>query len=542
MGRLAKVAVGVLQGMQCATVAKDQLSVTVFCPHTNETTIYPRSRPLTLPELVAKDAVVYLSDMMGMMSNYYPSFLGPAKVALVDNEVSFGQLYRASLKEMLSTDLLRYATPAQDGPWTGADFFERYLNGSLVQGTVNVASNKKNDVLAEQQQIAAVQDKDNELWNATNWLWSFNNHSQPRGSMVKSAWKKGRAQTCNASLENYIQLSSQQQQQEDSVRHISLCAPAPTGDMSTLCTAMTQFQVDVQQVNCQMMGKGDCISNLGMFYLPYMWSSTNQDFSYNTVSNYYQNILETYFSNESYSNLCMRQGASSVLQSLAKLSAAQNAICPATGLELIKSMLNDLRSAGDDLLLLCYNGIMLVANLIAAVFTVVQGDSQTYLDAAAQYMVQVLTYIQDFMNMIIDMITQLILFFSSTGKIIKTIIIVLCNAYNWWLANVVSYYWCELVRPACIGLFTAIQYVAFMSSDVVSAMQTLLGIIGNGDAQSCRQMYQATAQLKCPSDASSNYNDTQFQPQALASLCWSQAQGGGIYSGMSIVVDYGHYC
>ena len=141
MGRLAKVAVGVLQGMQCATVAKDQLSVTVFCPHTNETTIYPRSRPLTLPELVAKDAVVYLSDMMGMMSNYYPSFLGPAKVALVDNEVSFGQLYRASLKEMLSTDLLRYATPAQDGPWTGADFFERYLNGSLVQGTVNVASN-----------------------------------------------------------------------------------------------------------------------------------------------------------------------------------------------------------------------------------------------------------------------------------------------------------------------------------------------------------------------------------------------------------------
>ena len=523
MGRLALVPIGKLQGLQCATTGKSASSVTVFCPFSNQSMTFSRARPLALSDLVAQNAVVYRSDP----SPGYPVFKGPAKVKLADNEISFGQLYAASLKETLSSDLLRYAAPGAE-PWTGSNFFQRYLNGSLVkEPPVSTASADQQGLLL----LSAAQSRDDGLWNGSDWLWSFNNHSQPRGNMSRTAWSRSRVQACNASLEAYI-LTSPPQQQEDSVRRISLCAPAPTGDLGTLCTSMMQFSVDVTQVNCQAMGHGDCISNLGMFYLPYMWSTTNQDYSYNTVSNYYSTLVGTYFSNESFQRLCSAETDASVLQALAKLSAAQNSICPATGLELIKAMLSDLRTAGHDLLYLYYNSVMMIANLVAAVFASVQGQSQEYLQAAAQYLIQVLQEINEILNMVLDILTELILFVSNSGKAVKDVILALCTAYNWWLWNVTGYWWCEIVRPLVIGLLTGIRDVAFMSSAAVSTMQTLLNVIGDGDADSCRRVYQTTAQLKCPAVLTSDYNSTQFQPQALATLCWAQGQqGGGLYTG-----------
>ena len=81
-------------------------------------------------------------------------------------------------------------------------------------------------------------------------------------------------QACNASLEAYLAESPEELTQ--GVRRVALCAPAPTGDLAELCTDMTQFAKDVAQANCQLVGRGDCIANLGMFYVPYMWSATNQ--------------------------------------------------------------------------------------------------------------------------------------------------------------------------------------------------------------------------------------------------------------------------
>jgi hypothetical protein len=52
-------------------------------------------------------------------------------------------------------------------------------------------------------------------------------------------------------------------------------------------------------------------------------------------------MLDTSFANES----CPVHNQS-ILSTLAQLSASQNALCPATGLEVFKSMLVSLRTAG----------------------------------------------------------------------------------------------------------------------------------------------------------------------------------------------------
>ena len=293
---------------------------------------------------------------------------------------------------------------------------------------------------------------------------------------------------------------------------------------------MTQFAVDVTQANCQMMGKGDCISNLGMFYLPYQWSSTNQAYSFTTVSQYYQNMLTNYFSNESYLGLC--HPTHTILQTLAKLSVQQNAICPATGLDLLKTMLSDLRAAGDDLLFLTYNYVMMVANFIAAMFTLDTAQAGVYLNAATEYMAQLLVLVKQFLIMMLDVVVQLLMYISTLGKAIKDIVVVLCTFYNWVLDYLISTAWCAMVRPVIIGVLKAVQVLAFMSSSVVSSIQNLLNTIGDGDVASCIASFQSQATAQCPTDANPTYNNSQFQPQALATMCWSQAQGGGgIFTG-----------
>ena len=496
MGRLALVPLGALQGKHCSTVAKDDLSVTVFCPYSSSNATFPRARPLTLAEVVAKTSVVYRSDRVAAPT--YPVFKGPGRVPLVDKEISFGQLYTPSLLQMLG------------------------INSSFPLPSPQP--------MQQQQQ----QSKDDALWNASDWLWSFNNHSYPRGRVTKAEWRKDRTGACNASLEDYIVTS--EQTTANSVRRVSLCAPAPTPDLGTLCTAKTQFAVDLTQANCQAMGNGDCISNLGMFYLPYMWSNTNQDFSFHTVGDYYQTLIQTYFTNESYDSLCMANVDSSVLETLGKLSAAQNAICPASGLDVIKALLADLRTAGHDLLHLSYNWMMMCANLVGAAFTLVQGQGQVYLYAAAQYLIVVLQLIREFLGVILNILTDLLMSISTVGQGFRVIIVALCKAYNWWLSNVVSVVWCGGIRPAVIELLKIAKTLAFMSSDAVASIQQVLDVVGDGDQASCQRVYLSVSQMTCPSEDSDTYNMSAFQPQALATLCWQQQGGGGVFTGYSSVL------
>ena len=530
MGRLALVPEGALQGLQCTTVGKNTTGITVFCPFNNQTMHFPRAAPLTLQALVSQRAVVYRSEFQGPQ---YPVFKGPSLISLQNPEVSFGQLYSPTLKETLSNDLLRLMPQAPTRPWTGEAFFEQYLNGSLV----GVAPPSPPPAQAPQMiamQLEA-QAKDNALWNQSDWTWSFLNHSWPQGSVSQKAWLHNRQQACNASMQAYLSANAQQAKLQNAVRRISLCSPPPTSDLSILCTAMTQFATDVTQTNCQLMGAdGACITNLGMFYLPYMWSNTNQKYSYDTVTAYYQNILSTYFANESYAGLCSASAANAtILQIMSRLSQAQNAICPATSLDMLKTMLSDLRNAGHDLLLLAYNYVMMVANLMAAVFTLVSGESGDYLSTAVQYMLQMLVLVKQIMVMLLDVLLEVLMYISSLGQIFSSIISFLCNAYNWVLANLLSVYWCSVTRPIVIAALQFLQGAITFSSSVSSNIQQLLNLIGSGDVNACIAWCTSAGQMQCPSTANQAYNASQFQPQAMATMCWSQAQGGGVFTGQT---------
>jgi hypothetical protein len=503
---------------QCATVRKDAHNITVQCPH-QRTIVVPRARPLSLQELVAKPAVVYRSA-----GSRPPAFVGPAGVPLVDNEISFGFLYAATLKETLSDNLLRHGARPQ-GAWTGPTFWARYANGSLAAGQPQPTPPRTEQEESLARSIEA-ELRDAALWNRSNWVWSFLNHSAGgRGTLAsKAQWLRNRTRTCNASMEAF--LASERAQLQTGIRRIALCAPAPTGDLATLCTAMTQLAVDVTQANCQAHnGHGDCLANLGMFYLPYMWSSTNQAYSYNTVLGFYQSLLTRAFPNES----CPAQKEESVLDTLSRLSAAQNAICPATGLNHFKLMLADLRKAGQDLLRLAYYYVMLVANLIAAVFTMATGDAGLYLQTAIQYLLQMLVLIKDILLMLLDIFTELLMYVSTLGKVLSSIVKALCITYNWVIQYLLSELWCAFVRPTLIAIVQAIKALAFISTDVMRTMDSLLAQIGTDSVAACVRSFQSKGSMTCPSERITEFNASLFQPQAMATLCWAQ-QGGGIYT------------
>ena len=537
-----------LQGLQCATVEKTSEALTLDCAPTVAADLrVPRARPLNLSELMApeKSTVVYQSDFTG-----WPSFVGPAGVTLTEPEISFGQLYAPTLKETLSADLLAKFPRTTGAPWVGPSFWERYLNGSLFSSS-EAAEGPPVSAVGTKSPVAeamAAQEADAALWARPNWVWSFlqsahggqNNTSAGKGNLSQSEWQANRAKACNASMEAYLATVSASELSAG-IRRIALCAPAPTGDLATLCTEMTQFSIDVAQTNCQLVGRGDCIANLGMFYLPYMWSSTNQAYSHTTVSSFYDHTLETLMPDstaQTRQGMCAATGdvsstfMASVVNEVARM---QNSLCPATSIELLKRMLEDVRLAGDKLLHLAYTYTMMMVNFIAAAISLGEGNAGMYLDSATRYMMQMLAYVKEIFELVLNVFTEMLMYISSAGKVFARIVDGLCQTYNYTVAYLVSFVWCVVIRPCLIGIFLTVRTLAFFNSDTVNAMTKMLDTLGNGDPIACTKYYQSQVKLKCPMEQDYSFNESALQTQKMATLCWAQqAQGGaGIFSGIS---------
>lgn len=551
MGRAAVLQSGLppLQGLQCATVEKTLDAVTLDCPpivtlnQAGPSLSLPRARPLNLSQLMApeKSTVVYQSDFMG-----WPQFIGPAGVPLAEAEVSFGQLYAPTLKETLSADLRANSGGlGTQQPWTGPDFWDRYVNGSLLLRTQQQQQQAPTTTTATAVLDAAIaaESEDAALWARPNWVWSFLSphykNATPvmgKGSLSQADWQTNRAQACNASMEAYL-ATVDASELAQGIRRIALCAPAPTGDLATLCTQMTQFSIDVAQANCQLVGQGDCIANLGMFYLPYMWSSTNQAYSYATVSAFYDRTLATLLPDSSVQTrqqMCSMQ-SDSLLAAMDNVARAQNDLCPATSIELLKHMLNDIRLAGDKLLHLAYTYTMMVVNFIAAAVSMGHGNASMYLDSATRYMMQMLAYVKEIFEMLLNVFTEMLMYISSVGRVFAIIIDGLCQAYNYTVTYFVGYVWCLFIRPCVTGILVVIRTLAFFDGNTVNALTRMLDVLGGGDPLACGKYYQTQMSLKCPFQQESQFNQSALHTQPMATLCWAQQAGGGagIFSGIS---------
>ena len=117
-----------------------------------------------------------------------PVFHGAAETDTSAQEVSFGQLYAASLAEMLGSDLIRHCSSADgcalaSAPWGGGEqFMNAYATGTLANGPSApdprlLLSSINNRVVLQNQRLQ----QDMEAWRG-NWTWSFMNWSMPAAS------------------------------------------------------------------------------------------------------------------------------------------------------------------------------------------------------------------------------------------------------------------------------------------------------------------------------------------------------------------------
>jgi hypothetical protein len=122
-----------------------------------------------------------------------------------------------------------------------------------------------------------------------------------------------------------------------------------------------------------------------------------QAYSYTTVSAFYAHMLEAFFPEVPKEQLCAAPETDNpaLLEQLARLSAAQNALCPATSMELLKQMLEQLRVAGHSLLHMAFTFTMMGVNFIAAAVTIGHGDASVFLEAAMRYFGQLIEYVKE---------------------------------------------------------------------------------------------------------------------------------------------------
>ena len=299
-------------------------------------------------------------------------------------------------------------------------FVSAYASGTLANGGPN---NAPPDPALLATSISARQDsqlqrlqQDKAAWGV-NWTWSFQNLSVPsvQGGFSKADWLLDRGKTCVASLRNLLSKSPIQR----GVSNISLCNPPPTHSLAILCSSLGMQREQLVARNCQLKGK--CVGSRTMFYLPYQWMHTNNEYAGSTVTQYYQYITaKLYPIATPFAKMCPSSSPSSLLN-LSAISIQVASHCPASPLNNLKIMLNNIRTIGDDCLQMAYDLGMMVLSIIAMPFSM--NDPATFA-TLSQLMG---SYFESFINIfvvdllpLLEQVVYMILQTSNVGRGIAT--------------------------------------------------------------------------------------------------------------------------
>ena len=590
-----------LAGRACALVAKSSTDATAVCPQTlaggasaggasagaggggsssSERIAFQRAAPLTMDALILRARSARTAYRIDAPADAPVAFLGPGGVPLQEPESSFGLLRAVSLRRSLAADVHAVllaaagcdASVAAGGAGWPADLFWRafttgaldtlLLSGAasggggggcaallaqLPSGAVNNNASSSTPTTASSTTAAVA---DAALWNRSDWAWTpggADGNGRAVGTVSRDLWltQGRRFDACNAS---YVQYQRQNPAAAAAnlgrVRPISLCEPAPTEGLQTLCAALLQYRADVQNVNCELQGGGACLYRPGAFYVPYSWSPTNQEFAADTVIGYYRTTILTqprFAFNESYDRLCPQRNA--WMQKVAALSQAQATQCPAFQMEGVKDLLAVLRGVGYRLLYMGYCLLMFVGNVLSAF--VGAGDSfaaDAALSLSTHYL---LAFVQEAEQLIMPVLNGIVsvLFGSSTfGQIMNVILDVLCATYNFVIGKLVVPIWCAIVRPALYILFDVLEgIVGVVSQSASAAIARIWDALSGGDGGiapgGC--LGSLTPNLDCAAGRKSGSNNASlFLAAAVATRCWADASsaqmlaaGGSVFGG-----------
>ena len=527
-----------VSGKQCVLVQKNASSATASCPLDSSYLSFRRVAPLSLDELLAKPGRRY--RMQGLI---HPKFVGPGGVDLQDAEFSFGLLYSTSLKSALAGDLRTQGCSEKQTAATGAEFLSKYatrpdaFNCSSSSSSSSPAAAFSSAGFASAAANATVQDE--ALWNASNWAWSFYQQGGQRnatGTVNRQAWLRNRFSACHESYLSTM-IGAANGKRGMAVKPVTLCEPSPTPQLQAFCRAMLQYRTDIANINCQL--RGGCLFQPGAFYVPYMWSTTNQEFAADTVNTYYESILKQprFSSNESFARLCPARNK--LMQQLIALSRSQAQNCPAYQIEYLKNILSTVKMVGNDLLYMGYCLAMYCVNVLAAVFAVDAFSLSSMLQLANTYLANFIDVAAKIIMPILNALVQIIFGTSSVGKLIGDALHFLCDSYNYMMANFFVPSWCVILRPAIYTILETLRgMMSIVSGDAANQIQQVIGaLVGNGvDLKSINScLGNIKAAIPCGSanelSSDSSVNASAFLTQALATRCWSDLAASSVLGG-----------
>ena len=588
-------------GRLCTLSSKNTTHAISQCPFSSSgatiTAItFNRAQKLHLQDIVKKTKRLY-REQMGVEGGV-PEFWGPGGIKLQEAEVSFGLLYAASLKRVLASDLLHecklqpLCNPISDSTnqWLGANFYSKYIAGDLINSsatsrgstsTSSSSNNNNNNLTATPSSFEQGVAADNSLWNALDWTWSFlsfqeiqtvivsgNNNTnssrnntdnitgnktstststttttlsetmtrKAKGTVIKADWLQNRFGACNASYHQYAYTPNSM---KTSVRAITLCEPAPTEGLQAFCKSMLQYRTDVANINCQIMGGKDCMYQPGMFYMPYMWSPTNQEFMADTVLTYYESIVtQKRYENESFTSLCPARNDLSA--QLAKLSRIQAAQCPGYQIEYLKDVLQSIKLVGKDILYMGYCLVMFVVNILGSAFSAGSPAAFTAMSRMA------IKYIGGFIDTaskvimpVLDAMVNILFGTSSVGSVIKESLYYLCMTYNALMKYFYIPGWCGVIRP---GIYVILKFI----KSLVSAFDTNTGkqindiwvTIAGGDyglsiddTRQCLGSIKLELECRAKDSLDRQDNASEFLIQPVATRCWVDSISGNSGAG-----------
>ena len=474
-------------------------------------------------------------------------------------EVSFGQLYAPSVAESLASDLIATceSTPScvlGGRPWGGGrSFLQNYTAGSFASGSLPSPDPDplNASVHARRTAQATAASAAQSAW-AANWTWSFTNTSAPPapGGFTRAAWSADRAGVCRDSLLRRLAGAGA----GASIRNISLCNPPPTAALAQLCSTLITARSAVARRSCQLFGS--CVGSRTLFYLPYQWVPTNNEYAGQTVTRFYQSLLTQYPT----SSLPAGCGTPpSALGDLATISRVVAQRCPATIMESVKTIVGYVRKLGRDLLEMGYDYYMVIASALAMPAALLP---PAHPEMLVTLTAMVMSYFEAFLTIflkdvfpLLESLTNMVLCSSTIGRIIEVlplppwvghghatdardaqvVLQALCEFYNKVISQVIQGVWCYVLMPAIVDILQFVQGLASLGGQgPASAVAAISRAIGGGNTPAqCAAGFnmQTTCNFGC--DKQENTSSTAFQPQAMATICWSGDTGGGLLSGQS---------